>query len=51
MQVPAQWPVAPTGQFDTVLLWFRRDLRIADNPALVAALQRSLNVVGSIDFY
>lgn len=29
----------------TVLLWFRRDLRIADNPALIAALQTGAAVV------
>lgn len=29
----------------TVLLWFRRDLRIADNPALIAALQTGATVV------
>ncbi|KAK9843673.1 hypothetical protein WJX81_001963 [Elliptochloris bilobata] len=29
----------------TVLLWFRRDLRVADNPALIAALQTGAVVV------
>jgi len=29
----------------TVLLWLRRDLRVADNPALLAALQTAAVVV------
>ncbi len=32
-------------QLDTVLVWFRRDLRVADNPALTAALQAAKTVV------
>ena len=34
-------------QLDTVLVWFRRDLRVADNPALTAALQAAKTVVRS----
>ncbi len=30
-----------------VLVWFRRDLRVADNPALVAALQMAEEVVST----
>eukprot|EP00891_Asterochloris_glomerata_P002034 jgi/Astpho2/2034/Aster-00531 len=33
------------GELDTVLLWYRRDLRIADNPALTAALNAAKTVV------
>lgn len=32
-------------QLGTVLLWFRRDLRVADNPALCAAVQAARYVV------
>ena len=32
-------------QLDTVLVWFRRDLRVADNPALTAALHAARTVV------
>lgn len=32
----------------TALLWLRRDLRVADNPALVAALQCALHVVSGV---
>jgi deoxyribodipyrimidine photolyase len=32
----------------TALVWFRRDLRVDDNPALVAALQSASSVVSSI---
>ncbi|KAK9859773.1 hypothetical protein WJX84_001839 [Apatococcus fuscideae] len=32
-------------QLDTVLVWFRRDLRVADNPALTAALQAAKTVI------
>ena len=35
-------PQRPPG---VVLLWFRRDLRVADNPALIAALQTGAVVV------
>jgi deoxyribodipyrimidine photo-lyase len=31
-------------EFDTGLVWFRRDLRVGDNPALSAALQRCAQV-------
>ncbi|MGQ0700057.1 MAG: cryptochrome/photolyase family protein [Panacagrimonas sp.] len=30
---------------DTVIVWFRRDLRLADNPALHAALERHARVI------
>ncbi len=30
---------------ETALLWFRRDLRLADNPSLVALLQRARTIV------
>ena len=29
----------------TAIVWFRRDLRLADNPALNAALQRHARIV------
>eukprot|EP00775_Hariotina_reticulata_P012492 gene12492-12626_t len=32
-------------QLDTVIVWFRRDLRVYDNPALVAALNSARNVI------
>lgn len=32
-------------QVETALVWFRRDLRTYDNPALVAALQAAKNVI------
>jgi len=35
----------PAPPFKTVLLWFRRDLRVSDNPALIAAVQAATNVV------
>jgi deoxyribodipyrimidine photolyase len=35
--------------FHTVLLWFRRDLRVSDNPALVAAVQAATTVVSDPD--
>lgn len=34
----------------TVLLWLRRDLRVADNPALLAALQTAAVVVRLLPF-
>ena len=34
--------------FKTVILWFRRDLRVSDNPALIAAVQAATNVVSEI---
>jgi hypothetical protein len=37
--------MANTTRFDTVLVWLRRDLRVADNPALTAALQIAKQVV------
>lgn len=37
-------PLLPT-KLRRVLVWFRRDLRVADNPALVAALQMAEEVV------
>ena len=39
-------PAAPQTQLvPTALLWLRRDLRVSDNPALVASLQGSVKVV------
>ena len=35
----------PAPPFKTVLLWFRRDVRVSDNPALIAAVQAATNVV------
>ena len=32
-------------QFDKVIVWFRRDLRVDDNPALCAAIHSAKNVV------
>lgn len=43
----AAGPVPVPQALDTIIVWFRRDLRLEDNPALVAALQTALNVVGS----
>ena len=40
---PQRSPPAPP--FKTVILWFRRDLRVSDNPALIAAVQAATNVV------
>ena len=40
---PSCPPSAPP--FQTVVLWFRRDLRVSDNPALIAAVQAAANVV------
>lgn len=37
--------VVNTTRFDTVIVWLRRDLRVADNPALTAALQIAKQVV------
>lgn len=42
---PQCQPSAPP--FKTVILWFRRDLRVSDNPALIAAVQAATNVVSS----
>ncbi len=41
---PVVMPPA-TNKVPTALLWLRRDLRVADNPALVAALQGAFRVV------
>ena len=35
----------PDGRSDTVVVWFRRDLRLADHPALTEALDRARRVV------
>ena len=35
----------PEGGLRRVIVWFRRDLRLADNPALVAALRMAPEVV------
>lgn len=35
----------PYSKHATVIVWFRRDLRLSDNPALAAAVQSSINVV------
>ncbi|CAK0781020.1 hypothetical protein CVIRNUC_005258 [Coccomyxa viridis] len=40
---PSCPPSAPP--FQTVVLWFRRDLRVSDNPALIAAVQAAANVI------
>lgn len=40
---------APAPPFKTVLLWFRRDVRVSDNPALIAAVQAATNVVRDPD--
>jgi deoxyribodipyrimidine photolyase len=34
-----------SGTLDTVVVWFRRDLRVYDNPALVAAVNSARNVI------
>lgn len=41
--VPMAQPHASKAQI--AVLWLRRDLRVADNPALVAALQAAVTVV------
>ncbi len=39
-------PAAPQPPLvPTALLWLRRDLRVSDNPALVASLQGAVKVV------
>lgn len=43
--VAAPQPAAPPLLVPTALLWLRRDLRVSDNPALVASLQGAVNVV------
>lgn len=47
MSAPRAPGGAPAGPGRRVLLWFRRDLRLADNPALVAALAMQSEVVRS----
>jgi DNA photolyase len=42
---PLPAPPNPMNKVTTALLWLRRDLRVADNPALVAALQGAVHVV------
>ena len=44
---PSLVPTAPFPQakLSRVLVWFRRDLRLDDNPALTAALQAAEEVV------
>lgn len=37
--------VLPAKEFETAVVWFRRDLRVDDNPALLSALQSATNVV------
>ena len=44
---PMPAPPPAGNKVPTALLWLRRDLRVADNPALVAALQGALQVVRS----
>lgn len=36
---------APPRLYDTAIIWFRRDLRVDDNPALLAALSSARSVV------
>ncbi|GLI62187.1 hypothetical protein VaNZ11_004772, partial [Volvox africanus] len=43
MEPLAQYPA--NYEFRTAIMWFRRDLRVDDNPALVAALNASANVI------
>ena len=38
-------PPGSMAAFNTVILWFRRDLRVSDNPALIAAVQAATTVV------
>ena len=42
---PLQEAPMPEGGLRRVIVWFRRDLRLADNPALVAALRLAPEVV------
>ena len=37
--------IEPAPEFDTAILWLRRDLRLDDNPALVAASRQARRVV------
>ena len=41
----AAFPVQNVEGLDAVLVWFRRDLRLYDNPALVCALQSAKRVI------
>ena len=41
-------PQSHVAKAQTAVLWLRRDLRVADNPALVAALQAAVTVVRSL---
>ena len=47
--LPLPFGPAPVGEplpkLHRVIVWFRRDLRVEDNPALVAALQLAEEVV------
>uniref|UniRef100_A0A061S2Y5 Cryptochrome 1 n=1 Tax=Tetraselmis sp. GSL018 TaxID=582737 RepID=A0A061S2Y5_9CHLO len=43
LSVTARLSSAP--KFDTSILWFRRDLRVDDNPALIAAIKSSSRVI------
>lgn len=45
MAPPAQPPPAPPGGCKRAIVWLRRDLRLADNPALTAALRLAPEVV------
>jgi cryptochrome 1 len=40
-----QSPRPAGGKLERVAVWFRRDLRVEDNPALVAALQLGMEVI------
>ncbi|KAI7837326.1 hypothetical protein COHA_008841 [Chlorella ohadii] len=42
---PLQEAPMPEGGLRRVIVWFRRDLRLADNPALVAALRMAPEVL------
>ena len=46
---PPPSPPTPGLVGKTVLVWFRRDLRVADNPALLAAAAAGAHVVGFFD--
>ena len=50
MQIPIEHapevlPALPQGKLPRVLVWFRRDLRLEDNPALTTALEIAEEVV------
>lgn len=42
---PSGFPVQPPPKLSRVIVWFRRDLRVEDNPALISALQLAEEVV------